>query len=221
MISLNRKSLQFAVFLLFLAGFSASAFAHPHVWISYYVKVLGDEKGITALRFRWEVDPMFTEMVKGDFKLKTITEKDSAFIKSHAFDNLKNYHYYMDIKADGAAFVPKEVQDFKAREIGDKEKGLEYDFTVKLPHPVKKLVFSLFDPEFYVDIEPPMQEVSPDKPGIMATASYKPKEFIDKEGVNPNAFVCEAKDGKPRESIWGTFPVVVVSCVVGEKTDGK
>jgi len=158
---------------------------------------------------------MFTEMVKGDFHLKTIAEKDSAFIKTHAFDNLHKFHYYMDIKSDGKPFVPQlaDVTDFHAREIPDKQPTLEYTFTLKLPKPTKDLSFSLYDPTFYVDIEPPMQEIGADHPGIMASASYKPKEFVSVDaGAAKGVGACTAKEGHPREGAWGTFPVFIVTC---------
>lgn len=214
------------VVALAMVAWPQVALAHPHVWVNYWVKVLSSKEGITALEFTWRFDAMFSDLVKEELGLKTIAEKDSALVKGRAFDNLKNFNFFMDIKTDGKAFVPPDVSGFKvseqsskigAEEGGGKGKGLVYIFSVKLPHPVREVNFSLFDPEFYVDIEPPMQELKMAKPGIMAVAKMEPKEFVSVAVVDGGvkgavAPVCAVKEGVPRNSVWGEFPVFVVAC---------
>ena len=207
-----RTLIAFCCLVLGLTAAPLPATAHPHVWINYYVKALSSKEGIKQLDFTWELDEQFTSMVKETFKLKTITEKDSDFVRDNAFMNLKNYHFYMNIKTDGVDFQPKEVSHFIARQKG---KQLEYQFTVTLPKPSQQVELSLSDPEFYVDIEPPMQEVSPVTAGksFLANAVFTPKDFVS-VGAEAGAAspTCENKAGDARKSNWGDFPVYLVLC---------
>ncbi len=211
----NGSALGYALFLLpiLLLMLPHPATAHPHVWINYHVKVVSDAQGIRHLNFTWQLDSMFTDMMLEDFKLKTITEKDSAFIHDHAFVNLKNYHYYMDIKADGQAFKPQDVSNFKSYMKG---KTLMYEFTVDLPKSSQKIELSLYDPEFYVDIEPPMQEMGSESGlSMMAESKLVPMASFLSVGADDGAVApdCKGHDGDVRKSkLWGDFPVYVVSC---------
>src|ERR1700733_8649122 len=153
----------------------SQGYAHPHVWVDYYVNAVGAKDGITKLKFRWHFDDMFTSMVKEDFHVQNLGAKDVETLRKGAFSNLKNYHYYINVKIDGEDFKPQDIADFNAAFKG---LNLEYTFTINLPKPAKKLELSLYDPEFYVDIGPPIQPMSPDHPGIMAQATMKPKDFI-------------------------------------------
>ncbi len=191
--------------------FARPAAAHPHVWVDYYVDAVGSKNDITKLKFRWSFDEMFTSMVMEDFELKSITPKEIPILRDKAFANLKNYHYYIYVKADGTEFEPKEISDFGAAMKGKK---LEYTFTVTLPHPSKSIELSLYDPEFYVDVGPPMLPAEADKPGIMATATMKPKPFVTTSSDDgTTAPTCESHAGQPRISqTWGKFEVYVVTC---------
>jgi hypothetical protein len=194
-----------------LLAVPSEAFAHPHVWVDYYVDTVGGKDGITKLKFRWHFDDMFTSMVKEDFHIRTVTPENVATLRDGAFANLKNYHYYTYIKVDGQEFDPTQISDFGAAMKG---LNLEYTFTINLPHPAKKLELALYDPEFYVDIGPPIEKMSPDAPGIMATTSMKPKEFLStsaEPGANPPS--CEWHQGQPRVSAtWGKFAMFTVTC---------
>ncbi len=201
------------IFFTFMIGVTAPklAEAHPHVWVDYYVDAVGTKDGISKLKFRWHFDDMFTSMVKEDFQIKSITPETVKTLRDGAFGNLKNYHYYTYIKVDGQEFDPKEISDFGAEMKG---LNLEYTFTINLPHPARKLEVSLYDPEFYVDIGPPIEKMSPDAPGIMASASMKPKEFVSSSAeAGAVAPACAWHQGEPRvSSTWGKFVTFVVTC---------
>jgi len=206
-------SLMLAMMVLPLA-----ASAHPHVWITYTLKVVADKQGISKLRFTWLLDAMFTEMVKEDFHLKTIGTKDTNFIKNNAFANLKNYHYYLDIKTDGVAFIPQEVDDFLVNLRGDQ---LEYTFTVALPKPTQHLELALFDDSFYVDLSPPMQEIggkdSKSLGSMMVEHHFEPKNFVfvgaESGGTPPT---CSQRKTPHTSPIWGTFTVYTLTCNHGK-----
>jgi len=202
-----------ALFLggILACGVAREASAHPHVWVDYYVEAVADKQGITKLKFRWHFDDMFTSMVKEDFHIRSIGPKEIETLRDGAFGNLKNYHYYIYLKLDGKDFEPQTTSDFGATMT---KLNLEYTFTVNLPHPTRKLELSLYDPEFYVDVGPPIEKMSPDAPGIMATTKMKPKDFLSSSaeaGAKPPT--CAWHQGEPRVSAtWGKFAVFNVTC---------
>jgi ABC-type uncharacterized transport system substrate-binding protein len=204
------------LFLLALALFASSlptnARAHPHVWVDYYVDAVSNKDGIYKLKFRWHFDDMFTSMLKEDFHIRAITPETIATLRDSAFGNLKNYHYYTNLKLDGQPFEPSDISDFNAEVKGQ---NMEYTFSVQLPHPAKTVEIALYDPEFYVDIGPPVQPLSADKPGLMSSATMKPKDFVTTSAdAGATAGTCSWKQGEPRVSAsWGKFAVFVVNCV--------
>ena len=181
------------------------------MWVDYYVDAVGGKGGITKLKFRWHFDEMFTSMVQSDFNIKKMTPSDVVMLRDHAFANLKNYHYYTNIKVDGTAFEPTTISDFDAKLAG---KYLEYFFTITLPHPAKDIEIAMFDPEFYVDIGPPMTNPTANQPGIMAGATSDPKPFVSASAeAGAKVPACAWHSGESRVSpTWGKFPVYVVTC---------
>jgi len=206
-----RRSIPLILLLAAFFGWAKAAVAHPHVWVDYYIDAVGGNGGITKVKFRWHFDDMFTSMIKETFHVQTLGPKEIDTLEKGAFSNLKNYHYYIYIKADGVDYEPKDVTSFSA---ALKDKALEYTFTVPLPKPAKKIEVSLFDPEFYVDIGPPIQPMSADAPGIMAATKMKPKDFLTTSAENgAKAPVCAWHQGEPRvSSTWGKFAVFNVTC---------
>lgn len=197
-------------FGLFLLG-APPALAHPHVWVTYTMKVTGGKDGIQKIRFVWRFDAMFTQMVKEEFDLKTITTKDSALIEKKAFANLKNYNYYTHIIADGQEFRPQAVEDFSAEMKGE---NLQYTFTIALPKPAKKMELSIWDEEFYVDLDPPTMEKSSDKtPGFMSVKNFVVKPFVSVDSVGgAPAPSCNPRTQERENVTWGKFTTFVVEC---------
>jgi ABC-type uncharacterized transport system substrate-binding protein len=210
MVNLARFSLG-GILILCAVLFPLRADAHPHVWVDYYVNVVANAEGITKLKFRWHFDDMFTSMVKEDFQVKKIDAKTVTLLRDKAFSNLKNYHYYIYTKVDGSEFDPEQISDFGAEMKGN---NLEYTFTITLPHPAKKFELSLYDPEFYVDVGPPLQQPEAEQTGIMAAAKMVPKEFLSSSAEGgAKAPACSWKQGEPRVSAtWGKFALFEVNC---------
>jgi ABC-type uncharacterized transport system substrate-binding protein len=198
--------------------------AHPHIWIDYRVEVIGGADGnMEWLRFHWTFDEMFSSMMAGDIlglKGKAagtaeLTKAQIDKLRDKAFANLKNYHYYIYMIAGGEAFEPQEAEDFSASLKGGK---LSYDFTVKLPRPVRKIEFSLYDPEFYVDIGPPVEKETPKEipegGSFMRTEKVRLADFVSvsaAKGINPPA--CTHMPGAPMASTWGVFMPEQVICL--------
>lgn len=196
---------------LLTVGLYRQATAHPHVWVDYEVSVGGTVAGITKLKFRWHFDEMFTSMITSDFGIKSITSADVETLKTKAFANLRNYHYFIHAKLDGRVFEPDETSGFGAAING---KNLEYTFTVALPRPTRNLELALYDSEFYVDIGPPIDESPTGTTSASAPKVMTPKKFLStfsEDATKPP--VCEHHQGEPRISeTWGQFAVFIVAC---------
>ncbi len=199
-------------FILTLALFllPLSAHAHPHVWVTYWVKPVSNAQGIERIRFTWKFDAMFTEMVKEELQLKNITEKDAPVLKEKAFGNLKNYHYYMYITADGAKVDPTDIDEFKAHQDGQ---NLVYDFAVKLPKPAKKLELTMYDEEFYVDMGPPTEEVPGKGLSFMKVKEVRAKDFVKAEATSgAKPATCTQAPQERNNQLWGKFTTFNVNC---------
>jgi hypothetical protein len=204
---------------LLTLGVPRHAPAHPHVWVDYDVSVGGTKAGITKLKFRWHFDEMFSSMIMGNFAIKSITPRDVETLRTKAFANLRNYHYFIHAKLDSGVFEPEDITDFGAALKG---KNLEYTFTVALPHATQNLEFSLYDTEFYVDIGPPIEETPPDPADTTAPPTMKPKPFLSSFSEDTSTPpVCEQHQGEPRTSeTWGNFVVFVITCRAATRAAG-
>jgi ABC-type uncharacterized transport system substrate-binding protein len=114
-----------------------AAFAHPHVFINNRMTVTFDGGALKGMTFRWVFDDMFSEMILTDFKPKkdgSFSAGQTAHIKSAAFDNLENYHYFLMFYIDGKRLRKIRIEQFTPSVIqGGK---LVYSFFVPLDVPV-------------------------------------------------------------------------------------
>ena len=127
----------FFAFLLAMAA-AVSAFAHPHVFINNRMTVLFDEGKLKGITLRWVFDDMFTEMILTDFKPGPdgrFSPAMTAGIKSGAFDNLENYHYFLAFFEGKKPLRKIRIEQFTPSVIeGNK---LVYSFFVPLDLPVQ------------------------------------------------------------------------------------
>lgn len=123
--------------LSFLAIAAAAAFAHPHVFIDNTMTVRFDQGKLSGITFRWVFDDMFSQMILTDFKPAadgTFGPKATAQIKSGAFDNLENYHYFLAFFVGKKPLRKFRIEKFTPSVIqGNK---LVYSFFVPLDLPV-------------------------------------------------------------------------------------
>jgi ABC-type uncharacterized transport system substrate-binding protein len=179
--------------LLALCSVPQRAEAHAHVFLNYSVEVQSDDTGITALQFIWKFDAMFSTMIINDFGIKgngQLDEKETAIVKAKAFDNTREFHYFLNMELDGKPWQPDTIEDFAAKR---EPLNLLYRFVVKLPQPVKKLSFSSFDPEYYVDVW---------------QAKVKP---VTVTAPNVN---CDVTDKVAGETVWGLLRTQQVTCTM-------
>lgn len=204
--------LKAAKILLFLVLLFPQALpAHPHIFVTYTYTVHSVKEGMSKIDFTWRFDAMFAQMVLEELKLKDITEKDFKTIKEKAFDNLKAYHYYIQMRVNEKEFKVQDVQDFSAKIEGQ---NIVYRFSVTLPAPTQKLSIALSDDEFYTDLSPPTEQVGNPVGGVLSERDFKAKEF---------AFVSAADGAKPAKCeqhplvrehpLWGKITTYAAVCM--------
>jgi len=129
-----RRTACLAVILATTAA--ASAFAHPHVFINNTMTIVFDGAMLKGMTFRWVFDDMFSEMILTDFKPDgegKFSAKQTAGIKSGAFDNLENYHYFLVFYVDGKRLRKLRIEQFTPSVIDGGK--LVYSFFVPLEVP--------------------------------------------------------------------------------------
>ena len=78
--------------------------AHPHVFISSLVAVDFEGPSLSRISVEWTFDELFSQMIVADYdrgKKGSFTEAEAAALKKGAFDNLRNYHYFLALYLDG------------------------------------------------------------------------------------------------------------------------
>ncbi|MGA2613213.1 MAG: DUF1007 family protein [Spirochaetia bacterium] len=114
-----------------------SALAHPHVFINNKMTVLFDNGNLKGMTFRWSFDDMFSEMILTDFKPNVdgnFSAKQTAQIKSGAFDNLENYHYFLAFFIGKKPLRKIRIEQFTPSVVEGTK--LVYSFFVPLDLPV-------------------------------------------------------------------------------------
>lgn len=131
----SRKSL---LVLVLGVAVAVSAFAHPHVFINNTMTVLFDQGKLAGIAFRWVFDDMFSQMILTDFKPDAegaFPPKVTGLIKSGAFDNLENYHYFLAFFEGKKPLKKIRIEQFTPSVVeGNK---LVYSFFVPLGLPVQ------------------------------------------------------------------------------------
>ncbi len=144
--------------LFLLAGLSAAtpANAHPHIWIKNRATIDMDKGRIVAVTQEWTFDAFFSAALIKDFDADRNGELSPAEIeatKKNAFDALKGFNYFTQVRLDGKKVPLTDVRAFSARISGGR---VVYRFTLGLPVPVdprrRKPAFLFYDASYYVDV---------------------------------------------------------------------
>lgn len=138
-----------------LAGAGRPAVAHPHVWIDLRTTVMLDDAGrVAAIGQEWLFDPMYSAYATAG--VDTESDQGREFLSELVDDSMKNlrdYDYFMRVRADGARQAFDAPTDFTATL---REGRLLYRFTVPLARPVDPraldLDIAVFDPTYYIDM---------------------------------------------------------------------
>jgi ABC-type uncharacterized transport system substrate-binding protein len=144
-----------ALALLFAAAAAAAAVAHPHVFINNKMTLLFEAGKLSGMSFRWAFDDMFSQMILTDFK----PDVDGNFgprainqIKSGAFDNLANYHYFLAFFIGAKPMKKIRIERFTPSVVQGRQ--LVYSFFVPLDLPVtteeKTVRVTVYDDTYFV-----------------------------------------------------------------------
>ena len=145
-----------AVLVILFASLAAvSACAHPHVFINNKMTVLFEAGKLSGISFRWAFDDMFSEMILTDFKPNVdgnFTAKQTATIKSGAFDNLENYHYFLAFFIGKRPLKKIRIEQFTPSVVEGSK--LVYSFFVPLDLPVtaeeQSVRITVYDDTYFV-----------------------------------------------------------------------
>ena len=134
----------------------APAAAHPHVFIHNTMAVDFEHDKLAGIEVNWVFDELFSELVLVDFKPDAeghYTDKSATEIKKRAFDNLKNYHYFLGLSLDGVPIRKFSIERF-VPSVENNKHLLAYSFFVRLDIPVSKrnrtLSITVYDDTYYV-----------------------------------------------------------------------
>jgi ABC-type uncharacterized transport system substrate-binding protein len=142
---------------LLLSLLPSTVSAHPHVWIECGITAVFDNEGLTGFRQRWVLDEMFSASMLPVIDLNKdgrISPEESEVARREAFDNLKEYNYFTDVRIDGKPFTVQFVKEFRC--TLDEAGRLVYEFfvpcTVKAGPSPKTVTIGVYDASFFCDI---------------------------------------------------------------------
>jgi tRNA threonylcarbamoyladenosine biosynthesis protein TsaE len=168
---------------------SASAEAHPHIWIRGKATLEFEAGKVAAIRHEWTFDDFFSNALIEDFDKNRDKKLDGDEIKAmhdNAFVSLKDFGYFTHARAGGKPITIEKTKDFSA-EIG-RDGKVVYRFLALLPQPVdpRSTTFdaSVHDHTYYVDVAlDPVTSVSLNGEG---SAGCKPQP--SEESGSPQPF---------------------------------
>ena len=145
---MNLWLLSFGIVLVCLK--SATALAHPHVWVDYTANINADASGIHNLDLNLTFDSMYSVVVRSEVIMndteRTVQEQT---LKSAEADLLADNPVFIFMSINGKEQEPKKL----TLNNSDKNKDNQtYSLTVPLPPQTKYVSFSIYDPTYYVSV---------------------------------------------------------------------
>ena len=135
---------------------TATAEAHPHVWITSTSELMYAPDGsITGVRHAWTFDDMFsTYALQGiESKKKGVyTHEELAPLAQTNVESLKEFGFFTFAKADGKKQKFEEPVDYFL-EYKDGLLMLHFTLPLKTPVKPKHLALEVFDPTFFIDFK--------------------------------------------------------------------
>lgn len=130
------------------------AHAHPHVFISSRVELDFDGSSLARISVDWTFDELFSQMIVADYdhgKKGSFTDAEAADLKKGAFDNLRNYHYFLAFSVGGKPVALPPIKDFKP---SIRDGKLVYSFSLPIALAVtpagRELRITIYDDTYYV-----------------------------------------------------------------------
>lgn len=130
--------------------------SHPHVFLDNSVVAAFNENGLQEFCMRWEFDDMFSAMISEQHDKNgdgVFDENETRLLKSKAFDNLENFHYFTYLSIKGKVLPIQNVTRFKAFLESEK---LVYTFRIQCPIAWKDLKpglsVAVYDSTYFIDV---------------------------------------------------------------------
>ncbi len=140
--------------LAILLVWSASASAHPHVWVTIKSEVVWAADGtVTGVRHAWTFDEMFSTFATQGLETKqkgVFTREDLKPLAEVNVTSLKEFDYFTKAKANSKKVEFKDPVDYWLEYT---EGALTLHFFLPLKSPVKAqtLAVEIYDPTWFVD----------------------------------------------------------------------
>ena len=139
-----------------LALGTATAEAHPHVWITAKSELLYAPDGtITGVRHAWTFDDMFSTYALQGLTTKTkgvYSREELAPLAQTNVESLKEFGFFTFARADGKKEKFLEPVDYFL-EYKDAALTLHFTLPVKTPFKARQLALEVFDPAFFIDFK--------------------------------------------------------------------
>ncbi|TDQ80447.1 ABC-type uncharacterized transport system substrate-binding protein [Dongia mobilis] len=153
---MNRFVLSGFAALLLMTGGSATAVAHPHVFIDNRVVLHFEGGKLVGFRTDWRFDEIFTEDMMLHYDADAdgaISAAESAAMGEGTLPNLASFRYFTHVSVDGTDYRDLAPSAFAARK---QEGALHFELTFTLPAPVdprtQALRLEISDREYYVEV---------------------------------------------------------------------
>ena len=153
------RDLSWKIIICLLIGglYTQSVTAHPHYWINLKADMILDDQGrLTAIRQHWAFDVYFSKMTVAD----VVNEHGNKAIglrkmADQMIGNLASYQYFSVLKIDGKEIVLPRPSSYQLSENTQQESSvleleMHFDMTKAMTIKDKRLVWSVFDPTYYI-----------------------------------------------------------------------
>ena len=143
---------------LFISGlYVQSVSAHPHYWIKLKADMILDEQGrLTAIEQHWAFDVFFSMMTVADV-VKEHGDKATGLSKmgDQMINNLAGHQFFSVLTIDGSEVALPKPSVYQLTENTQQEQPIlelemRFDMTPPLAIKDKSLVWSVFDPTYYI-----------------------------------------------------------------------
>jgi ABC-type uncharacterized transport system substrate-binding protein len=178
-----RSGSRLALAALLVALPAIEAYAHPHVFITSHVAADFEGDSLARVTVEWTFDELFSQMIVADYdggKKGSFTDAEAVALKKGAFDNLRNFHYFLAFYVDGKTLILPPIQDFKPTV---KAGRLVYSFSLPLKLPISakptELRITIYDDSYYVAFD----KMSPNDIEIRSADSVDAAVSIEKTKV--------------------------------------
>jgi ABC-type uncharacterized transport system substrate-binding protein len=152
----NRSTALFGLaFLFYLLALAPSAFAHPHMSLSSQAEFVWKGDKLSGAYLTWTFDDFFSaDIIRSSDKNHdgVFSPAESKNVYATAFQNLKNYHYFVFIRQGDKRSNPAGVSDFVASQDHGR---LVYRFFIDLSNYGQELYLAVYDYTYFCAISYP------------------------------------------------------------------